>query len=283
MRNSATLPPERLIACVVLAVAAFAGNSLLCRLALRDTAIDAASFTSIRLLSGALVLWGIVRWRQVARHGGDWLCAFALFVYAAAFSFAYESLGAGMGALLLFGAVQATMIGYGLAQGERLRPLQWFGWCLALSGLLALLLPGSSTPRLGASGLMLAAGIAWGVYSLRGRSGGDAIVATASNFLRAVPFTLVLSLIAAANASIDTAGTVYALASGALTSGIGYAVWYTALPSLRAATAATLQLSVPAIAAFGGVVLLGEALSLRLVLASVAILGGIALTIVPRR
>jgi drug/metabolite transporter (DMT)-like permease len=264
---------------------AFAGNSLLCRLALRDTATDAASFTSIRLVSGAIALWCIVRLRERGRTGaraqrsGDWRSAFALFVYAAGFSFAYESLTAATGALLLFGAVQTTMIAWNSAHGEKMRPAQWFGLLIAFAGLIGLLLPGIATPPAGAAALMLAAGVAWGAYSLRGKTTGDPTAVTAGNFLRAVPFAIALSIVMMPRISIDAAGIAYALASGALTSGIGYAIWYAALPSLRAATAATIQLSVPVIAALGGVALLGETLSLRLILASVAILGGIALVI----
>jgi drug/metabolite transporter (DMT)-like permease len=281
------MPRVPLTVLVSLAMLAFAGNSLLCRLASRDTAIDAASFTTVRLVSGALALWLIVRLRGVAgsrvvRSGGDWRSAFALFVYAAGFSFAYESLGAGTGALLLFGAVQATMIGRGLARGERLRGLQWLGLASALAGLIGLLLPGWSAPPLWGATLMLGAGVAWGVYSLLGRSAGDPTTVTAGNFLRAAPFALALSALCLSQASVDTVGVAYALASGVVTSGIGYAIWYAALPSLRATSAATLQLSVPAIAALGGVVLLGETPSLRLLLATCAILGGIALVILPK-
>jgi drug/metabolite transporter (DMT)-like permease len=204
--------------------------------------------------------------------------ACALFVYAAGFSFAYVSLPAATGALLLFGAVQATMIGHGIWAGERLRKLQLVGLVLALGGLVGLLLPGLSAPPLPAAILMLGAGIAWGMYSLRGKkSGGDPTRVTAGNFLRAVPVAAALSLIMHDSVSLDLAGFWYAVSSGALASGIGYAVWYTALPSLKAAHAATVQLSVPVIAAVGGVVLLGETATLRLVLASMAILGGIAL------
>lgn len=280
MRASAEpLSPMRLTILVALAMLAFAGNSLLCRLALRDTAIDAASFTAVRLVSGALALWLIVRLRGVAGAGGDWRSAFALFVYAAGFSFAYVALDAGTGALLLFGAVQTTMIGRGLARGERLRGPQWLGLALAMGGLVGLLLPGVSTPPPGGAALMLCAGVAWGVYSLRGRGAGDPTAVTAGNFLRAVPFALGLSALCFARVSMDSAGVAYALASGVLTSGIGYAIWYAALPSLRATSAATIQLSVPALAAFGGAMLLGETPGLRLLLASCAILGGIALVI----
>lgn len=267
-----------------LAMIAFAGNSLLCRLALAHTGIDAASFTSIRLLSGALVLWLIVSCQRKPVSGaGSWASALALFAYAACFSFAYVSLTAATGALLLFGAVQTTMIGVGLWRGERLRARQWAGLLLAVAGLLGLLLPGLSAPPLPAAALMLAAGLAWGVYSLRGRGASDPTLVTAGNFLRAVPFAVALSAALFARHSLDSAGIVFAIASGALASGVGYAVWYTALRGLNATTAATVQLSVPVIAAFGGIAFLGEALTLRLLVASVAILGGIALiTLAPR-
>lgn len=263
---------------------AFAGNSLLCRLALKDTAIDAASFTSVRLVSGALALWLLVRLRQGAQPlaGNGW-SAFALFAYAAGFSFAYLSLPAATGALLLFGAVQATMIGYGYWRGERFSTVQSAGFVLALAGLVGLLLPGLSAPPLGGALLMIAAGISWGVYSLRGKGGGDPTRATAGNFLRAVPFSLALSAIFWPQARIDASGFVLAVASGALTSGLGYALWYAVLPNLAASTAATVQLAVPVIATVGAVLWLGEAVSPRLVLASLAVLGGIALVIRGRR
>jgi drug/metabolite transporter (DMT)-like permease len=262
---------------------AFAANSLLCRLALSDTAIDAASFTSIRLISGAAILWLVSRATRGAPSGrGNWLSAFALFVYAAGFSFAYVSLPAATGALLLFGAVQATMIGRGIRSGERLRKVQLAGLMLALAGLVGLLLPGLSAPPLYGSVLMLSAGVAWGVYSLRGKGAGDPTRVTAGNFLRAVPFAAALTLMMHDSASVDSAGIGYAVASGALASGVGYAIWYTALPALKATTAATVQLSVPVIAAAGGVLFLGEAVTVRQILASVAILGGIALVILEK-
>ncbi len=274
----------RTVGLTTLAMIAFAGNSLLCRIALKDTAIDAASFTAIRLASGAITLWLLARAGRAARSGaGNWLSAAALFGYAAAFSFAYLTLSAGTGALLLFGAVQATMIGHGMWSGERLRPIQLAGLALALGGLVGLVLPGLSAPPLIGSLLMIAAGIAWGIYSLRGRGAGDPIRVTAGNFLRAVPITLALSLAMHGGASLDPRGAAYAVASGALASGIGYAIWYSALPRLKATSAATVQLSVPVLAALGGIAFLGEAVSLRLVLASAAILGGIALVILERR
>lgn len=274
------MSPARLIALTSLAMLAFACNSLLCRVALIHTRIDAASFTAIRLLSGALMLGLIVRMRGGLRSGGgNWASALALFVYAAGFSFAYLSLPASTGALLLFGAVQATMICHGLWSGERLRRLQLAGFALALAGLVGLLAPSLTAPPLFGSLLMLSAGIAWGVYSLRGKGAGDPLQVTAGNFLRAVPIAAILSALMLNAATVDGAGMVYAVLSGALASGIGYAVWYTALPFLKATSAATVQLSVPVIAAVGGIAFLGEALTLRLALASAAILGGIALVV----
>jgi drug/metabolite transporter (DMT)-like permease len=280
---------------------AFASNSLLCRLALKHTSIDAATFTFIRIFSGAVALWLIMRMRNVSARArpspnlslvtghsslfqsGNWPSALALFAYAAAFSFAYINLTAATGALLLFGAVQATMILWGLRKGEPLRARQLFGLLLALAGLIALLLPGLSAPPLGSAILMLAAGIAWGVYSLRGRGTRNAISATAGNFLRAVPFAAVLFIAQLAQMHLDRAGIAYAVLSGAIASGVGYVIWYTALPGLNAANAATVQLSVPVLAAAGGILLLGEPLTLRFFLASIAVLGGIALVVISPR
>lgn len=261
-----------------LALIAFAGNSLLCRMALQHTRIDAASFTSIRLLSGALVLWVIVTAKgDKIGAAGSWTSALALFAYAAAFSFAYVSLSAATGALLLFGAVQTSMISFGLWQGERLTGRQVAGLVLAIAGLLALLLPGLSAPPLLPAVLMLGAGCSWGVYSLRGKNAAHPIQTTTGNFLRSLPFAAALSLATLSHISLDGAGIAYAVASGAVASGVGYAIWYTALRGLRATTAASVQLSVPVIAALGGVALLGESVTPRLLIASAAILGGIAL------
>ncbi|MEO6321536.1 MAG: DMT family transporter [Polaromonas sp.] len=263
-----------------LAITAFAGNSLLCRLALKHTSIDATSFTTIRLVSGALVLWLVTRRdRGTQAGGGNWLSALALFFYAAGFSFAYVSLPVAIGAFLLFGAIQVTMIGYGLWTGERFRKLQLAGLVLAFGGLLGLLLPGLSAPPLAGSLLMLGAGLAWSIYSLRGKGAGDPTRVTAGNFLRAAPLAIALSLIMLKGASLDTAGFWYAVASGGLTSGIGYAIWYSVLPALKATDAAIVQLSVPVLVALGGIVFLGEPITLRVALASVAILGGIALVV----
>ena len=274
----------RVLALTTLAMLAFAGNSLLCRLALAHTAIDPASFTAIRLVSGAAMLSLAARLRGGPWSGrGNWPSALALLAYAVAFSFAYVGLSAATGALLLFGAVQVTMIGVGLRRGERLHGAQWPGLALALGGLLLLLLPGLTAPPAGRAALMLGAGVGWGVYSLRGQGAGEATLVNAGNFLRAAPAALALALVLSHAARPDPAGVGYAVASGALASGVGYAIWYAALPSLRATTAAVVQLSVPALATVGGALLLGEPVTARVVLASVAILGGIATVVLGRR
>ena len=265
-------------------MAAFAANSVLARLALATTETGAASFTAVRVAAGALVLWTIVRARRQA-VGGSWPSAVALMVYAAAFSVAYLQLAAGTGALVLFGAVQLTMIGWGVFQGDRPSLPVWTGIALAVGGLVALLLPGLTAPPLVPALLMAASGVGWGVYSLRGRGSQHPAADTAGNFVRAVPLAALLLLPAALGDGLrmDGLGLGYALASGAVTSGLGYALWYAVLPSLRATSAATVQLSVPVLAALGGVALLGEAVTPRLVLASVATLGGIAIVVRQRR
>lgn len=274
------MSPRRIAALTSLAMLAFAGNSLLCRVALKETGIDAASFTTIRLISGAITLWFVVRMGSDNRGGGgNWLSSFALFAYAAGFSFAYVNLPAATGALLLFGAVQATMIGYGFWVGERLLKRQTAGLMLAIGGIVGLLLPGLSAPPLFGSLLMLGAGIAWGIYSIRGKGAGDPASVTAGNFLRTVPIAVALSALTFHGSSLDIAGFWCAVLSGALASGIGYALWYTVVPALKATSAATVQLSVPVLAALGGTVFLAEPITLRLVLAAGAILGGIALVI----
>jgi drug/metabolite transporter (DMT)-like permease len=278
------MPSVRVIILTSLAMLAFASNSLLCRIALKHTGIDPASFTTIRLISGSMMLWLLVKIRRNIQTGdGNWLSAFALFSYAAGFSFAYMSLPAATGALLLFSAVQVTMIGYGFWSGERLQRLQIVGLTLAFGGLVGLLLPSLSAPPLYGSMLMLGAGAAWGVYSLRGKGAGDPIKVTAGNFMRVVPMVAAMSILMLNRTSMNNIGFWYAVASGALASGVGYAIWYTALPGLRATSAATVQLSVPVIAAAGGVVFLGESISIRLAIASVAILGGIALVILEKQ
>lgn len=274
------MKPARLFLLTALALVAFAGNSLLCRIALRATRIDAASFTLIRICAGAAVLCLLMRMRNVSLgKAGNWWSALALFVYAAAFSFAYTTLPAGTGALLLFGGVQATMILWSIRKGEELRAVQMIGLVLALSGLVLLVLPGIAAPPLAGSLLMLGAGVAWGVYSLRGKKAGDPAAATAGNFVRAVPLALLLSAAFFSKMQLDRAGAGYAILSGAIASGLGYVIWYTALPALTRSSAATVQLSVPVIAAAGGMLLLGEPLTLRYAFASLAVLSGIALVV----
>jgi drug/metabolite transporter (DMT)-like permease len=264
-----------------LAMCAFAANSLLCRLALSEPVIDPASFTTIRLISGALILWLLVKRREarVTRRRPDWPAAVMLFVYAAAFSFAYVSLNAGTGALILFGSVQLTMLAVGLWMGERLSPTAWAGLFLAIGGFLVLVAPGVGAPAPLGALLMALAGIAWGVYSLRGRGAVDPVQQTAANFLRAAPLGVLLSLAFAADAKLSVAGWVLAVMSGALASGGGYVIWYAALRGLSATGAATVQLSVPVITALGGALFLAETFTLRLLAASVAVLGGIALVL----
>lgn len=282
-RDNAQPPMLRTVLLTLVAMLAFAANSLLCRLALQHQGIDAASFGSVRLVAGALMLGLIVRFRArppATPARVDWLAAVMLFGYVAFFSFAYLSLPAGTGALILFGAVQLTMFGVGLRSGgERFGALAWFGFVLAASGLVYLVSPGIAAPPLLGAVSMAIAGVAWGVYSLRGRGVADPLAATARNFTRAVPLALALSLVLAASARVDAFGLVLAVASGAVTSGLGYVVWYAALSRLSAMRAATVQLSVPLLAAFGGVLFLSEAITPRLAAASVAILGGIALVL----
>ena len=275
-----------------LALLAFAGNSLLCRLALRGGGIDAASFTALRMASGALALalLDALRRQRARANGngngdgdvvarGDWLSAFALFAYAAAFSFAYLGLTAATGALLLFGAVQLTMLGRAFALGERLHARQWLGLVAAGAGLLVLLLPGLQAPPVLNAALMLAAGAAWGVYSLRGRSAVRPLGTTAANFARAVAFCVLLQALAPGAARFTTHGALLAVVSGAIASGLGYSLWYAALPSLTATRAAAVQLSVPFLAAAGAVLFLGEPMTARLALSAAAILGGLALAL----
>jgi len=273
------------------ALIGFAANSLLCRMALRPRLLDAATFTSIRIVSGALALLVVVGVGAAARTprnapitgAGSWSSAAALFAYAAAFSFAYLRIGAGAGALLLFGAVQATMLAWALRRGERLRWPEWAGLVTAIAGLVALVRPGLSAPDPAGAALMIAAGVAWGAYSLRGRGASRPLVATASNFARAVPLALALSLADMGSVHVSPRGALLAVASGTLSSGLGYGLWYAALGGLTATQAAVVQLSVPVLVAGGGVALLGETLTPRLVACGVIILGGVALAVLGRQ
>lgn len=268
-------------ACAFLALVGFAANSLLARAALAGELIDAAAFTGVRLASGALVLALIAGARGTLRlHSGSWLGAAALFAYAYPFSLAYLRIGAASGALILFGSVQATMIGWGLARGERPRLAEWLGLLVAIAGLLVLVLPGVAAVDLTGTLLMALAGISWGVYSLLGRGASSPLQATGGNFARTVPLALLLAVASGEDLDASPRGALLAAASGALASGLGYALWYAALPFLSAMRAATVQLLVPVLAAAGAVVLLGESPSVRLFLAAAMILGGVLLAIV---
>jgi drug/metabolite transporter (DMT)-like permease len=267
-----------------LALVAFAANSVLCRLALGGRAVDAASFTSVRLASGALTLLVLVRSMGQARASArsGWRAALALFAYAACFSFAYGSLTTAMGALILFGSVQVTMLLVALGNGERLSPTAWLGFGVAAAGLVVLVFPGLSAPSPFGAMLMGVAGAAWGAYTLLGRGSQAPVADTARNFLLATPLALLVSGFTRSLAAVTPTGLVLAVVSGAVTSGLGYTLWYAALRSLSASQAAVLQLLVPMLAALGGVVFVSEVLSWRLVLASCMILGGVALVIARR-
>jgi len=271
--------PAQIVLLTSLAMIAFAANSILCRLALGSDLIDAASFTTVRLVSGSLCLLAIVlvrnpHWRP---QPPKWSPVLTLFGYMACFSFAYQGLSAGIGALLLFGCVQLTMVSAAVYKGERLPARAWIGLLLALGGLVYLVLPGLEAPDPISSVLMAIAGIAWGLYSLNGIQGGDPTSATANNFLYAMPIAIGISLLASHNLSISWRGFYLAVASGALASGVGYALWYRVLTHIKASSAAIVQLSVPALATMGGIALLAEPASLRLALATTLTIGGIAL------
>ncbi len=263
---------------------AFAANSVLCRQALGDDHIDPIGFTTVRLLSGAIILAFLMHVQANKRQrsyfrDGSWHSAAALFTYAVTFSYAYITLDAGAGALILFALVQATMIGVGLWRGDRPSAIEWAGMAIAMGGLVYLLSPGLSAPPIQGATLMAVSGIAWGIYSLLGRSETNPMAATANNFVRAAPFMVLLAIALWPSLHSDVEGILLAVASGAIASGIGYSIWYAALPGLVASTAATVQLTVPAIAAVGGVLFLGETLTIRLVMAGILILGGVAIAI----
>jgi len=270
----------------VIAMFAFAANSLLCRLALGDQQIDAASFATVRVVSGALTLAlfmlpGWLRGERRARF--DWRAACMLFAYVIFFSFAYLSLSAGTGALLLFGSVQLTMIVAALRSGETFNLWSWTGLSLAVAGLVYLVSPGITAPDPLGAVLMIVAGLAWGLYSLVGRRAGDPLEATANNFILAAPMAIGVSLVFLGDLHLSNRGLLLAVASGSVASGLGYVTWYAALKGLTSTSAATVQLSVPVIAAMGGVLMLAEPVTLRLLLASAATLGGIALVLLQRR
>jgi drug/metabolite transporter (DMT)-like permease len=314
----------RLIVGTIVAILAFAGNSVLCRLALEQGSIDPASFTTVRLLSGALMLCvllfsipklmlqktefadktaaepeailnnaGLGLYKTSANpdaffanlgrlftlEKSSWSGGFALFFYATGFSFAYITLPAGTGALILFAAVQITMLSHALIQGSRFSFAQWFGFAMALIGLVYLFLPGITAPPIFGALLMVIAGIAWGIYCILGKRVTNPTQSTAENFIRASMITAPLSLVFINSMSVSATGLMFAIISGAMTSGIGYAIWYAVLPELKAASSASLQLTVPVIATVGGVIWLGEEVSIRLALASIIILGGVAMVV----
>jgi drug/metabolite transporter (DMT)-like permease len=269
-------------ALTILALIAFAGNSVFCRLALAEPIIDPASYTAVRLITGAITLWLVTAFRRngsFGKSGGSWISAAMLFLYAVTFSFAYISLSTGTGALILFAAVQITMIAVGLYTGERPEILEWLGLFIAIAGLIYLVSPGITAPPILGSVLMAAAGIAWGTYSLRGRGAGDPVGVTTDNFLRTVPLAIGVVLLWLPTLTITPMGFLWAALSGSITSGIGYVLWYAALPRLTATRAATVQLAVPVLAAVGGIAVLSEAITLRLIISAVVILGGVGLAL----
>jgi drug/metabolite transporter (DMT)-like permease len=269
------------VAATTVAMIAFASNSILCRLALAPGAIDAPTFTTVRLVSGAatLLLIAFSTGRANRRGAGNWISGAMLFIYAICFSLAYIDLSIATGALILFCAVQLTMIIAAIVTGERPQPLQWLGLLGALGGFIYLVSPGLEAPSPLGSVLMTVSGVAWGIYTLRGRGSADPISATTDNFVRAVPFILIVGVVMLDGAHATMRGVILAIVSGALTSGIGYVIWYAALRGLTATRAATVQLTVPVIAALGGVLFMSEAVSLRLAVATATVLGGVGLVL----
>jgi drug/metabolite transporter (DMT)-like permease len=266
-----------LVACTSIALLGFSANSLLTRFALDTSAIDAASFMMLRLGAGALAL-GAITGLRAAGSAGSWTSAAALAAYAFGFTFAYIRIGASVGALLLFGSVQATMIGWGLMRGERPGRAEWLGLALSVAGLVVLTAPGLSAPDAIGSVLMIGAGAAWGIYSLRGRGGGSPLLATAGNFIRALPIALLFALPMRPDVFVSARGVLLAVISGSAASALAYIAWYTALPRLTAWRAAIVQLSVPVITAFGASLLLGEGITPRLAAAGAAIIGGVVVS-----
>lgn len=268
------------------ALVCFALNSILCRLALGQNLLDAPQFMTVRIISGAvtlLLIFSLFKNKKAEAVKGNWLSAFFLFAYAICFSFAYNELTTATGALVLFGTVQATMIILALIKGERPNVFEWFGLLVAVGGLIYLVSPGLSAPPVFSAGLMMFAGIAWAFYTLRGKGSDDPLADTTGNFIRAVPFVVVSALPFIGQMHFSANGILYAVLSGAIASGIGYAVWYAALKFHTATRAAVLQLSVPIIAAVGGILLLSESVSLRLLISAILILGGIGAVILGKK
>lgn len=279
----------RIILITLLSLSAFAANSLITRFALEETAIDEASFIMLRVVSGALFLWLFLAIKKDKKivQGGTWFAAFALFIYAVSFTYGYGLIAAGTGALLLFGSVQITMTVAGYREGERLNVIQLVGFVLALAGLVILMLPGISAPSFMGAFLMCISGIAWSIYTLQGRGASSPAASTAGNFIKAAPMAILLWLIVylSTNNTIDLAniGVIYALLSGIVTSGIGYIIWYSVLPELKATQAAIVQLSVPLLVTLAGALLLNEAITLRIIIASMTILIGTILVLTFKR
>jgi drug/metabolite transporter (DMT)-like permease len=275
----------RIVTLTGLALIAFAANSVLCRLALGENAIDASSFTVIRLLSGAIVLLAIIKFSSTNTESatkGSYSASLMLFIYAIAFSYAYITLETGTGALILFGSVQITMILLSLISGNRLHISEWLGVIISFAGFVYLILPGVTTPSVTGFLLMTVAGIAWGIYTLKGRGSTNPLMDTAYNFLRTVPLVIILAIVTINHSHYSTSGILLAVISGGIASGIGYAIWYSALGGLSATQAAVVQLSVPVIAASGGVIFVSEPITLRLIISAALILGGILLVVIGR-
>jgi len=268
--------------CTVLALIAFAANSILCRLALSGGAIDSANFASIRLLSGAIVLWMIMtvsKPKITVPKKGNWTASFLLFIYAVSFSYAYVTLETGTGALILFGAVQITMILMSLLSGTRLHISEWIGVVIAFGGFVYLILPGVSTPSVIGFFLMTIAGISWGLYTLKGQASTQPLIDTTYNFLRTIPLVIVLVMITLNGSIYSVEGILLAVLSGSLASGVGYTVWYVAISRLSSIQAAVFQLLVPVIAAIGGVMFISEVITMRLGVSAMIILSGILIVI----
>lgn len=275
---------RRIILLTTIAMVAFAANSVLCRLALRDSAIDPISFSVIRLVSGAFVLWIILKLRRSTPNcTGTWRGGLSLYVYAFAFSYSYLNLDTGIGALILFGAVQLTMLGFGFFKGERMGPLTLLGLVFAISGLVVILVPGTNAPPLISAAIMITSGVAWGIYSILGKASTDPLATTSGNFMRSVPLIMLTALPFIKSFHADVIGIAAAFASGTIASGIGYAIWYAAMRQLSSFHAATVQLSAPVIASLAGVLLLGEIYTARLGLSSLAVLGGITLILLSKQ
>ena len=272
-----------------LALIAFAANSVLCRLALGESAIDASTFTIVRLLAGAIVLTVIMRISKIKSNSntnsstkGSWPASIALFIYGLTFSFAYVTLDTATGALILFGSVQITMILMSIFSGNRLHISEWFGMAIAFTGFVYLILPGVTTPSVIGFLLMTVSGIAWGIYTLKGRGSKNPIMDTAFNFLRTMPFVIILAIVTFKYAHYSSEGILLAVLSGSIASGIGYMIWYSALSGLSVTQAAVLQLLVPVIAAVGGIIFFSESISFRLTVSSAMILGGILMVVLGR-